>query len=242
MTKTNVLAVLLPYKVTPEDEDVWSNSLHEAYRLDDGWILFCSYQMKNGVLADRILVSSVPSIWSAPPTNFTGTWGTYYVNGQKSHEIQYQGGKYQGEYIDYYPSGRIMYRGVYKAGARYGAWVWYSENGTTNSVKHYPLVPIISQELEGAKIRLQLLQTNMTVSQVLRILGLSRFDPDSVDGRGSSSHYLTDYYFTLRQDPRVSLFISVESAHAGTAKGNLAFVRLDNVSWPTTPTNEFHGF
>jgi antitoxin component YwqK of YwqJK toxin-antitoxin module len=86
---------------------------------------------------------------------------TYFVNGQKSHEIHYEDGKRNGDFIayypegpksfvlhfnhnilegedtGYYPSGRINYRGVHRAGKQAGTWVWYSESGTTNTTKDY---------------------------------------------------------------------------------------------------------
>ena len=43
----------------------------------------------------------------------------------------------EGEGTGYFPSGRIMYRGTYKAGVQAGMWTWYNEDGTVRSKQDY---------------------------------------------------------------------------------------------------------
>jgi hypothetical protein len=159
MTKTNVLELLSPFKVTPQGGFVSGSSSSESYRLDDAWVLTCGF--RGSVLFERTLSSSLRYVWVAPSTNFTGTWVTYYVNGQRSHEIHYDDGKYHGEFVaynpdgskcyvqhydhnvaegadtGYYPSGHISYQGLYRAGKQVGTWIWYNEDGSTKSTEDY---------------------------------------------------------------------------------------------------------
>lgn len=161
MTKTNLLELLSPYHVTP----IWGmgsgGSHSQSYRLDDAWMLVCWFRNQGDILFERTLSPSLRNVWVAPPTNFTGIWITYFVNGQKSHEIHYDAGKYHGEFTSfspdgsksvvqhhdhhvvvgedtgYYPSGRIKYRGLHEAGKQVGTWIWYNEDGSVQSTKDY---------------------------------------------------------------------------------------------------------
>jgi hypothetical protein len=164
MTKTNILKILSPYKITPMGGAGSGTSYSQSYQFDDAWMLICwfrEFQGGNDVLLDRQLSPSLRYVWVNPPTNFSGTWITYYVNGQKSHEIHFDQGKYDGEFVAYNPdgskcyvqhynhqigdgddtgyfgSGRIKYHGVYKDNKQVGLWVWYNEDGSTNSTKDY---------------------------------------------------------------------------------------------------------
>lgn len=134
----------------------------QSYRLDDEWILVCWFQNAGDILIDRKLERRLWHIWIAPPSDFTGTWVVYFVNGHKSHQIEYKDGKYFGELIayrsdgsksyvqhyteqgadgedtGYYPSGRISYRGRYIAGKQVGVWTWYDENGRVTSTREHP--------------------------------------------------------------------------------------------------------
>jgi hypothetical protein len=134
----------------------------QLFRLDDLWVLELSSQ--NGLVVDRNLREQMRAIWVSPSAAFSGIWITYFVNGQKSNEIHYKDGSYSGEFVAFYPdgskcyvqhynhqmahgtdtgffpSGRINYRGEYKTNAQIGIWVWYNEDGSTNSVKKYPSV------------------------------------------------------------------------------------------------------
>jgi hypothetical protein len=161
MTKANMLELLSPYHATPLWGDASGGSHSQAYRLDDAWILVCWFRNQDGILLDRKLSSNFRYVWVAPSTNFSGIWITYFVDGQKSHEIHYEGGKYHGEVISYnpdgtkgvvqhydhhiaegadtgfFPSGRTNYQGIYNLGKQVGTWTWYNEDGSMKSTKDY---------------------------------------------------------------------------------------------------------
>ena len=160
-TKTNVLKLLSPFKVTPQGGVGSGGSYSESYRLDDAWVLICWFTQRDDALLDRKLSSSLRNVWIAPPADFTDIWITYFVNGQKSHEIHYDDGKYYGEFIafnpdgskcyvqhydhqvcegadtGYFASGRTNYSGMYKAGKQVGVWVWYNEDGTIKNTQDH---------------------------------------------------------------------------------------------------------
>jgi hypothetical protein len=161
MTPTNVLELLSRFKVTSSGGYPSDDSYNEVYRLDEAWVLVCGFRNKSDVLFERRLSPSLRYVWVAPPSDFTGVWVTYYVNGQKSREIHYEAGKYHGQSIKYYSdgskefvrrynhhvlegtstsyfaSGRTNYQGDYKAGKEVGTWVFYYEDGSTKSKKEY---------------------------------------------------------------------------------------------------------
>lgn len=137
-------------------------SCSQSYRLDYCYVLTIWYAPGNdNKLISSEVVEQLEYKWVEPPPKFTGVWITYYVNGQKSHEINYKDGKYNGQftsfytggsksviqhYVDniaegedtgYFPSGRIMYRGVYKAGVQVGMWTWYNEDETVRSTQDH---------------------------------------------------------------------------------------------------------
>jgi hypothetical protein len=156
----------LPAGVKPE-MGVGSGQSHlEEFRLDDVWTLRCTFRNESrddpATLLNFSLIERTRHLWVAPPGDFSGTWTTYFVNGQKSHQIQYKAGKYSGEFIafhsdgsksyvqhygpqgsdgedtGYFPSGRVSYRAFYRAGAPVGTWTWYNEDGTVRSTKEHP--------------------------------------------------------------------------------------------------------
>ncbi|MCP5523807.1 MAG: hypothetical protein H7A46_21500 [Verrucomicrobiales bacterium] len=155
-----MMNLLRPLKVTPGPGGA-SGAVHwEAFRLDDLWILECSYN-PNGRLFARRVYEMMRFVWVPPPANFSGIWTTYYVNGQRQSEIQYEGGHYCGQFIGFYTdgskayvqhfgvngaegadtgyfrSGRVAYRGQHHQGKQVGTWVWFDEDGTTNSLRDY---------------------------------------------------------------------------------------------------------
>jgi hypothetical protein len=132
------------------------------YGLDDRWVLECSFTnnrsgVSNSGLAQVALREQLRNVWVEPPTNFTGVWRTYWVNGQPSHEFHYKDGHPEGvlttfrpdgsktgvsplrngvpdgEETVFYPSGKIRYKGTYSAGSPVGTWVWYKEDGSVES-------------------------------------------------------------------------------------------------------------
>ena len=141
-------------------------SCSQDYRLDNCYVLRISYHLRtyvhlsddkyNKVISSEV-IERMEYKWVEPPTQFTGIWVTYYVNGRKSHEINYKNGKYngdcvffhpngnksyiqhyqenriKGEEFGYFPSGKLMYKGKYKNGKQVGKWVWYKEDGTVDN-------------------------------------------------------------------------------------------------------------
>jgi hypothetical protein len=130
------------------------------YRLDDLWVVNCSFT--NSVLSDAQINEEMNAFRILPPANFTGDWVTYWANGQRSDVRHYQDGKQEGigtsffpdgvsqavicsfrngvedgEETGYFKSGKIHYKGRYKAGKQIGHWVWYKEDGTVESEKDF---------------------------------------------------------------------------------------------------------
>lgn len=162
MTKQKTLALLKPYKPQTEGGGAGGGGETILYRIDDSWIIECGFSTRGdgSVLAAR-LVASVRGVWVEPPKGFTGVWTTYYANGQRSNEITYKDGKYDGTFTSfhqdgskatvqsygpngangddtgYHPNGKVAYRGSYKDGKQVGVWTWYDENGKVTSTKQY---------------------------------------------------------------------------------------------------------
>ena len=131
------------------------------YRLDDLWLLSCSYGRANELFRAE-LSEMLNNVWVAPASDFTGVWTTYFVNGQRSHEIHYRNGQYfgtftsfysngskavvqhygaegvDGEDTGYFPSGALNYKARYSKGEPAGTWVWYNEDGSVRSTRENP--------------------------------------------------------------------------------------------------------
>jgi hypothetical protein len=161
MTKMKLLELLSPYHVTPVGGLSSGGSYNQSYRLDDAWMLNCWFRDEADIVVDRALTPYLRGVWVAPPTNFTGVWTVYFVNGQKSADFHCDAGKYHGECITYTPdgskcvvqhydhhvaegadtgyfaSGRTNYHGIYKGGKQVGIWIWYNEDGSVKSTKDY---------------------------------------------------------------------------------------------------------
>ena len=161
MTKMKLLALLAPFHVTFEMGRGAGASHFETYQLDDAWMLDCWFRNQGDILFERTLTPSLRSVWVVPPKTFSGVWVTYFVNGQKSHEIQCVAGKYHGEFIayhadgsknyvqhyvhhvaegadtGYFASGRTNYHGIYKRDKPVGIWTWYNEDGSVKSTIDY---------------------------------------------------------------------------------------------------------
>jgi beta-lactamase regulating signal transducer with metallopeptidase domain len=134
----------------------------EQYRLDDTWMARIWFTEDFQKLNTIELLEQLNGPWVDPPTDFTGTWVTYYVNGEKAQEIEYRNGKYHGRhrsyhsngkllvqqhYTDhvangedtgYYASGKLMYRGLYEDDKQVGTWIHYHEDGSERSRTEHP--------------------------------------------------------------------------------------------------------
>ena len=162
--KTNVLDILGHYADHVEGGGGSGITEMERYRLDDLWLLECSYTGKEAsksVLTHVKLIEQMLNVPVNPPSGFTGTWTIYYINGQKSGTGYYKNGKpdgasmgyysdgskalinhsangiLSGEELGFYPSGQIKYRGLYKEGSQAGTWTWYKEDGSVQSKKEF---------------------------------------------------------------------------------------------------------
>jgi hypothetical protein len=144
---------------------VSGNAEIKIYRLDDLWMLMCTYTnsgstFSNSCLAQVRLREQMRNIWVDPPTNFTGFWRTYWVNGQPSHQFEYKNGlvealttydssgsksvvtrfrqgKPDGMEVGFDPSGHTNYIGFFKGGVQAGTWIWYNEDGSIKSKREY---------------------------------------------------------------------------------------------------------
>lgn len=133
-----------------------------TYRLDNSMVLQLYFKSNkpNTVYFDTIIWQP-KRIYVDAPAKFTGEWVTYYVNGQRSHTVQYTNGLYNGLFISYhangkiayqqqytngeingedrgfYFSGKLMYVGNYKDGKQEGEWIHYWENGNVKTKMNF---------------------------------------------------------------------------------------------------------
>lgn len=160
-SKDLVLQMLQPYGVAMEGGMSGGGSSSVLYRLDDVWLMQCSFGRFSESLGCE-LTEQMRNVWVAPAADFTGVWTTYFVNGQRSHEIQYRNGQYfgtftsfhsngskavvqhygaegaDGEDTGYFASGALNYKARYSMGNPTGTWVWYDEDGSVRSTRENP--------------------------------------------------------------------------------------------------------
>lgn len=58
-----------------------------------------------------------------------GLWQSYYESGQRWSSIMYYHGKKNGWEINFYPNGRVRYKGEYRMGEKINEWEYYDEQG-----------------------------------------------------------------------------------------------------------------
>jgi len=133
-----------------------------GYRVDECYVLRVRFETPSGVVISSEIQEELEYIWVYPPKGYSGKWVVYFVNGFKSHEINYKDGKYLGQFLNYYPngqlayrqlysqagiegeevgffqSGRINYRAYHRRGRNVGKWVWYDEEGKIKNEQNYP--------------------------------------------------------------------------------------------------------
>ena len=160
-SKKEVLDQLLQFTVIGKG-GAGDESYANIFRLDDEWVLICRFKNNSDLLIDTKLDPSLKRIDVSPPRDYTGKWVIYYINGNKSHEINFKDGRYFGEFIAYdlhgskcfvqhytesgldgdytvyYPSGKVTTRGQYKEGKQVGTWTSYDEAGKVASTKEHP--------------------------------------------------------------------------------------------------------
>lgn len=152
---TNVEAILRTRGIKP-GFGTGEQSFVTEYRLDDHWLLKCSglsrLEPDKLIMSERHLERSPIWVHVVAPTNFTGVWIQYYLNGQKCFETNMKdrvpcgdstcygsdGSKVYVEHhapnsteigwTDFYHSGSINTRGkLDKAKRPIGTWTNYNE-------------------------------------------------------------------------------------------------------------------
>lgn len=107
---TNVWQVLRPLKVTTKKGRTVEGEYLASYRLDDRWVLSCTYQTPGNMLKERELREDWRYAQVPPPKAFSGVWVTYWINGQKREE-------------NYYTNGIVLEERWYSPeGAKSGVW------------------------------------------------------------------------------------------------------------------------
>ena len=179
MTRAQVLKILPPFPEAPDRMNMASGQRNwDSYRLDFHWDVCVLYDNGKGRKGDREDTVSVhPTVicrramWVHvdPPKNYTGTWITWHVNGQKGYEAQYQNGKYNGAHTDFYDNGqkrdeyhyknhvadgphmgwhrdgKKRYTAQYRNGKEDGKWLRWHANGQKQSEATY-----VNGEYDGA--------------------------------------------------------------------------------------------
>lgn len=145
-----------------------------GFQLDDYWSFVAHFNSR--VEPEQLfeigpVSRSVRHAWVEPAKGYSGPWLTYYVNGAKSHDIDYENGSYRRLRV-YYASGHLVYEQNYVdgqvdgvevgyhengtkaysiqrvAGVNTGRWVWWHENGKMASEQTY-----VDGKLEGVATR-----------------------------------------------------------------------------------------
>jgi hypothetical protein len=114
----------IPHRTEPSNGEIF----WEYYRLDSSWELSCSYGAKDQMRKGYWL--KLHHAWVAPPTKFTGSWVTYYANGQKCWESQYKDGR-KLECLEYEEDGAKGIRHIHHQSGT-SSEVWYGADGRPN--------------------------------------------------------------------------------------------------------------
>jgi hypothetical protein len=121
MTRAQVLKIIPPFPEAPHRLNMASGQRNsDSYRLDyhwDVWVLYDNADKDDN--AEKVshgptLTRRALRVNVEPPKNYTGTWITWHVNGQRGYETQYQNGKYDGAHTSFYDNGQKMYEQHYK--------------------------------------------------------------------------------------------------------------------------------
>lgn len=154
MSKAEVEQIIPPKEDVQPTLGQGMGSYSVQQRLDKSWSATLYFDPSNKIYAAPKLSKSVLSVWVPPAPDYTGKWTTYFVNGQKSNEIEYKDGEYNGAYTNYYPDGKTCYEqhyvngestgtdrgwhangqpsyaGQYDRGKQVGLWTWWNPDGT----------------------------------------------------------------------------------------------------------------
>jgi hypothetical protein len=162
MSKTEVLKLLPRFPEAADGIEVSSGDSHiVVYRLDYHWTVKISYRNTGKVISRPVLHMRALKVEVTPPKDFTGTWITWHVNGQKGWETQYTNGKYDGvltmyhdngvksveqHYVNHeahgadtgwYPNGKLCYTAQYRNGKQDGKWTHWYANGNRQCETNY---------------------------------------------------------------------------------------------------------
>ena len=176
MTRAEVQRILPAFAEEPESMEIGSGDSHiVGYRLDYHWMVTITYRNPDRVIARPTLTKRTVRVNVPPSPNFTGTWSTWHVNGQKGQETQYKNGKHDGVLTSYhdngrksyeqhytndvadgaddgwFPDGRVSYTAQYRNGKKVGTWTHWYENGNTQSETSYAAGKLDGAKLTGTK-------------------------------------------------------------------------------------------
>jgi hypothetical protein len=159
MTHEEVERLLPPADSSADGMEHWSGgSGNRGWRLDDYWTVTVYYHYPDKVHEMRpSLHRRAAAVGAQQPEGFTGTWTTYYVNGQKANEVEFKNGNKDGTHTTYHDNGRKSveqhyvagtcsgtdrgwyadgapaYEGIYVDGKQDGRWTHWSEDGRLRS-------------------------------------------------------------------------------------------------------------
>lgn len=136
-SKTNIEAILFARGVQPGHGNGYATLIME-YRLDEAWLLNCEYLYQgqyrgHEILQDRKIFFSPKWIFVKPPTNFSGIWVMYYINGQKCLEEGLKDGVLNGDYTCYHHDGSKVYGEHYNPTNTEIGWAEYYHSGSVKT-------------------------------------------------------------------------------------------------------------
>ena len=103
-----------------------SQTLVTEYRLDEYWLLKCyclnRLQREKCIMYDRHLEPGPTYVTVPAPTNFTGVWIEYYINGRTCFESNMKGGVRCGDRTCYSPDGSKVYVEQYEPNSSEVGW------------------------------------------------------------------------------------------------------------------------
>ena len=181
MTMSEVIKIL---QLSPESQPIAIEPSGDArYRVDNEWVVTIRFRNSDKVILGAKLSKEGLLVYVAPPENYTGIWTTWYVNGQKGHETEYENGLYNGLLTHYhnngqkwyqqhyarhvcdgpdtgwYRDGRKMYSGQYRSGRLDGKWIHWFANGqrqAENNFKDGEFGGLIAGWYENGQMRFEM--------------------------------------------------------------------------------------
>lgn len=157
MTEADVTKFLPVFAESPEISKSNGDSYLVFNRLDYDWWVGVPYRKPGVVSGKPTLFKGEMLVNVVPPENFSGTWETWYVNGQKANTFQIENSKWNGLmthfddkgrksadqlYIDnvpeglgnfWHPNGKIQRRLNYKKGKVEGRMIDWYDSGEKES-------------------------------------------------------------------------------------------------------------